>query len=278
MSPSWISPGCGGREPPDGAFSGRTQNSIISLNLMDRSITLRHDGCLFISQDMRDCLPYYEIFFTGEYPLIIREGDIVLDLGAHIGFFTVYAAKRARKVIAVEPLPRNFLNLRRNVKLNRLENVILVNKAIAGRSGYGYLTQKFLSSHLSSRGIPCRTTTVDELLEELGVVPDVVKIDIEGAEAYCTGSRWLVKAREICVETHGTQDVIEKWLKKHNYSCSIYHYNPIKITKEVLTNLRKNFSDSKILLKCLLNLLVSFTSFSNNFGKIQIIYGKKYVN
>lgn len=245
---------------------------------MDRFITLRHDGFLFISEDVRDCFPYYEIFFAGEYPLIIREGDTVLDLGAHIGFFTVYAARRARKVIAVEPLPRNFLNLRRNVKLNRLENVVLVNKAIAGRSGYGHLTQEFLSSHLSSRGIPCRTTTVDELLEELGVVPDVVKIDIEGAEAYCIGSRRLVKAREICVETHGTQDLIEKWLKNHNYSCSIYHYNPIKITKEVITKVRKNFSTSNTLLKCMLSLLVSPTSFSNNFGKIRIIYGKKIVN
>ncbi len=238
-------------------------------------IVLRYDKCLFISQDIRDCLPYYEIFFAKEYPLTIRRGDIVLDLGAHIGFFTVHAARLAEKVVAVEPLPRNFLTLRMNVMLNHLDNVFLVNKAIADRTGHSYLTKGFLSSHLSSRGVPCRTTTVDELLEELGLVPDVVKIDIEGAEVYCTYSRRLVEAREICVETHGTRSLIEGWLKSNGYICSRHYYNPILIAKELFSNLRTDLSTSKLLLRCLLSLIINLISSSSYFGNIQVIYGKK---
>lgn len=242
----------------------------------NKFITLRYDKCLFILQDIRDLFPYYEIFFKNEYPLSIRKGDIVLDLGAHIGFFTVYAAKRAGKVIAVEPLPRNFFTLKKNVMLNHLDNVTLVNKAIADRTGYSHLTQEFLSSHLSKSGIPCRTITVDELLEELGVVPDVVKIDIEGAEVYCTESRRLAEAREICIETHGTHDLIERWLKSQNYSCSSYYYNPILIIEDILAQFRTDIASSKLLLRFLLSFIINFISSSNHFGNIKIIYGKKF--
>jgi FkbM family methyltransferase len=241
-------------------------------------ITLRYDKCLLISRDFRDCFPYYEIFLAREYPLSIRRGDVVLDLGAHIGFFTVYAARRAGKVIAVEPLPRNFHNLEVNVRLNKLDNVILVNKAIAQRTGYSHLTQDSLSSHLSERGVPCRTTTIDELLEELGLTPDVVKVDIEGAEVYCTGSRRLVEAREICVETHGTQDLIENWLKSHNYSCSSYFYSPMRIAKEVVSNLRTNLSAYKLFLRCLLSFILNPEFPHNHLGNIQIVYGRKHIN
>lgn len=245
--------------------------------MIDGFITLRYDECLFAIRDLRDCLPYYEIFFAGEYPLSIRKGDIVLDLGAHIGFFTVYAAKRAKRVIAVEPLPRNFYNLRFNVMLNKLDNVILVNKAIAEKTGYGYFTKDFLSSHLSNHGIPCSTTTIDELLEELGLLPDVVKIDIEGAEVYCTNSRRLVEAREICIEAHGTQDLIERWLKSHKYICSRHYYNPIQIAKTVLSSSRANYQSLKLFLRCLSSLLINPISHPSHIGNIWIVYGKKYI-
>jgi hypothetical protein len=60
-------------------------------------------------------------------------GDIVVDIGAHIGRYTLIAAKRVSlngKVIAIEANPDNFEMLNRNVKLNQLTNVMSLNYAV----------------------------------------------------------------------------------------------------------------------------------------------------
>jgi FkbM family methyltransferase len=61
------------------------------------------------------------------------EGDIVIDIGAHIGLFAMYLAKRwpFLKVFAFEPFPANFRNCADNLSLNRVTNVVLSPKAIA---------------------------------------------------------------------------------------------------------------------------------------------------
>ena len=62
-----------------------------------------------------------------------KEGDIVVDVGAHIGRYTIISSKRigqSGKVIAIEPHPSNFEMLNRNIKLNGLTNVIPLNYAV----------------------------------------------------------------------------------------------------------------------------------------------------
>jgi len=62
-----------------------------------------------------------------------KEGDIVVDVGAHIGRYTIIASKRvgeSGKVIAIEAHPGNFEMLNRNVKLNKLTNVTALNYAV----------------------------------------------------------------------------------------------------------------------------------------------------
>mgnify|MGYP000689842134 CR=1 FL=1 len=55
----------------------------------------------------------------------------MVDVGAYIGKYTIFACKRAEKVIAIEPIPVNFAVLKQNVRLNFCESkVFLVNKAI----------------------------------------------------------------------------------------------------------------------------------------------------
>ena len=67
-----------------------------------------------------------------EYHFCPKEGDIVVDVGAHIGRYTLIAANRVGrngKVVAVEANPDNFEMLNNNVKLNRLTNVTSLNYA-----------------------------------------------------------------------------------------------------------------------------------------------------
>src|SRR5918994_5160984 len=61
-----------------------------------------------------------------------KEGDIVIDIGAHIGLYTIISSKRVGangKVVAIEAHPGNFEMLNSNIKLNQLTNVIPLNYA-----------------------------------------------------------------------------------------------------------------------------------------------------
>ena len=62
-----------------------------------------------------------------------KEGDIVVDVGAHVGHYTLISSKRVGqngKVVAIEADPDNFEMLNRNIKLNGLTNVIPLNYAV----------------------------------------------------------------------------------------------------------------------------------------------------
>lgn len=62
----------------------------------------------------------------------LRKGDVFIDVGAHIGKYTILVAKIVGKeglVIAIEPNPENYETLLENIKLNNLKNVIAVNIA-----------------------------------------------------------------------------------------------------------------------------------------------------
>ena len=62
-----------------------------------------------------------------------KEGDIVVDIGAHMGRYTIIGSKRVGaqgKVVAIEAHPGNFEMLNRNIKLNQLTNVIPLNYAV----------------------------------------------------------------------------------------------------------------------------------------------------
>ena len=104
-------------------------------------IVLFRDGTKCILRDKSDATGFYENFFlktnVGE-DVIIKENDIIIDVGAHVGFFSIYAAKKASKgmVYAFEPSQESFRNLQRNIKLNNLDNVIAVEVETRIRSRY----------------------------------------------------------------------------------------------------------------------------------------------
>jgi len=61
---------------------------------------------------------------------LIKEGQVVVDVGAHIGYYTVLLARMVGKgrVFAFEPEPSNFSLLAKNVEINGCKNVVLVKK------------------------------------------------------------------------------------------------------------------------------------------------------
>src|SRR3989475_9321293 len=95
------------------------------------------DGVRF---DVRPRTNDLDLISSKHEPLVTRSfqvaaGDVVVDVGAHIGRYALRAATRASRVIAVEPDPSNFILLEQNVRLNGFSNVVLVPHALSSRAG-----------------------------------------------------------------------------------------------------------------------------------------------
>jgi tRNA G37 N-methylase Trm5 len=64
---------------------------------------------------------------------ILRAGDVVVDIGAHVGYFTLIAARSVGpegRVYAFEPDPENYALLVRNIELNGYQNIMPIQKAV----------------------------------------------------------------------------------------------------------------------------------------------------
>jgi FkbM family methyltransferase len=126
------------------------------------------------------------------------EAGIIVDGGANIGLYSLYAATRRPRatVLAVEPAPGIVARLRRNIALNGLENVIVCDCALAEEDGTRELMlnittntggSSFVVRQAQFQGFEktssVRTTTLLRLLAENRVDRlDVLKLDVEGYE------------------------------------------------------------------------------------------------
>lgn len=115
----------------------------------------------------------------------------ILDVGAHVGAFTVWAAMRSpgARILAVEPNPDTFALLQRNIRDNGLENtVVAVNAAVGSESGAGTLelVEHSLGTRLARAGtgtVSVEVQTIPSLLAAAGMSEvDLVKMDCEGME------------------------------------------------------------------------------------------------
>lgn len=121
----------------------------------------------------------------------IGPGDVVLDIGAHVGTYTKFFAEYVGPdghVFAVEPVPETFGYLVNSIKKLRLDNVSCHNVAAYSftRSGcmtvptWGDGTQNLYQAHISENGIPVRMSSLDDLFPDLH--PSFIKCDVERAE------------------------------------------------------------------------------------------------
>lgn len=121
---------------------------------------------------------------------VLKEGDVAVDAGANIGFFTILMSRLVGprgRVVAFEPDKRNTVKLAANLALNKCENVKVVGKALW--SSHGGTVPMFCYSDAGSTSLwsyngadkssEVKTTTLDY---ELGVAPHFIKMDVEGSE------------------------------------------------------------------------------------------------
>lgn len=146
----------------------------------------------------------------------VEKGDTVIDIGGHIGIFSIYAAHLSEtgKVYAFEPFIENFNRLEDHKKINHKENLTAFNKGVAETRGKKTL---FLSPdkntgghsmHLknqSDRKVEIETINLIEFCEEYKIDKiDFLKLDCEGAEFdILKGSEAILKrVRKVIMECH----------------------------------------------------------------------------
>ncbi len=138
-----------------------------------------------------------------------------IDVGAHHGFFTILAASKGMQVTAFEPDPINFRVLKRNIKLNRLDNVKAFNFGIGDKEEeltfFGFSTgvsiEPSWGGNVSKRKFVVQVKKLDDILNSEGNFDrsTVMKIDVEGfeenvvsgAEEFIRNSRNLLLIIEI---------------------------------------------------------------------------------
>ncbi len=118
----------------------------------------------------------------------IKPGLIVYDIGANAGFYTLLTSVltgNTGKVFAFEPVPKNCEYVKRHIKLNNLTNVTIIEKAVSDKSEklkFSLSTNPSMG-HLSDSGeIEVETISLDQFVENGNPKPDLIKMDIEGAE------------------------------------------------------------------------------------------------
>src|SRR5262249_51802588 len=119
---------------------------------------------------------------------LVRPGDTVIDVGAHVGIYTLLFSASVGptgNVIAFEPSPDNVAYLRKHLALNNAGNVTIVNAAVAAQSGRARFAFGADSStgHVSNEGtLEVVTIRLDDYITEARCRPSLIKIDVEGAE------------------------------------------------------------------------------------------------
>ncbi len=166
---------------------------------------------------------------------------IAIDIGANGGMYTVPLAKMlgdSGQVVAIEPEPNNLLMLDKNVKLNNLNNVIIINKAcFSKKSKMRFYLDEFGGSGThslikkQSKEIKVQTDTLDNIIIYLKIKKvDLIKIDVEGAEAEV-----LMGALKILKKCH-PKIVFEAWdenyLRKIKEVLKLFNYKIEKIAEE----------------------------------------------
>jgi FkbM family methyltransferase len=163
---------------------------------------------------------------------ILKEGDVVIDVGAMGGLYTILASHRVGstgKVISVEPNPLAFRILQNNVELNNLRNVCPLPNAVGEQPRQAILSYDDESIDRSSIITTERAHTVDVEMVTIDAITEhesaitLLKIDTEGYdEKALEGARHtLLNTRYVIVETN--TDTIRNWLTRFDFHCETLH-------------------------------------------------------
>jgi FkbM family methyltransferase len=205
--------------------------------------------------------------------LLASRSRSFVDVGANVGSYTLVASEASdARIVAVEPHPRTFALLAANVERNNRTNVMCLNVALFHRDGRVELTDA-TESCLNSLVLPreeVEAPTVqvvarrfDTVCRITGVIPDIVKIDVEGHQREVLDGFGELQGRvKVILIEGGEEPSVKAWMQEAEYSGPWFiHFNsrllaghrqrrqedPVFVHSNFfpeLQNLRFHFSDS----------------------------------
>lgn len=188
----------------------------------------------------------YELRKRKAFEAEIRPNTVIYDIGANVGFYSLLAAHLSGqdgRVYAFEPLGRNVDFIRRHAALNQFTNIEVFEAAVAEYSGEVFFDPGFsiATGHISEKGtVKVRQVCLDELLAAGEIVPpDVIKVDVEGAEfAVFKGAQKLVEKFRplIFLDTHGrdVHDLTVQFLTDYGYHIELLDGRSLADSKELI--------------------------------------------
>jgi len=153
----------------------------------------------------------YERELQGLLRSLVTSDDVVYDVGAHFGWWTLWFSRMCGRVVAFEPSPTSFAVLRSNVESNSCSNVALLNAAASDRNGEFAFVEGGTSSHVttdvSQPHVTVRAMRIDDFQD--ACYPTLIKIDVEGfAAGVLAGMSAVLRAASPCIvcEIHNTAE------------------------------------------------------------------------
>ncbi len=177
----------------------------------------------------------HEKAYVNAFAEHIQPGDIVFDIGAQAGYFTLIASRLAGKngqVVAFEPFPENSEYIKEHCRLNHCDNVTLQEVAVGGTPGQrSFQSANLFMGHLSDiasdksapdeNALVVEVVTLDSLIaDNKAPIPSVLKIDTEGMEYWVLqGGKSFINEHKpvLFIATHGavnqkrTLELLKAW-------------------------------------------------------------------
>jgi FkbM family methyltransferase len=169
----------------------------------------------------------YESEELGVVMRLAKACSIVFDIGANVGLYSIALAQRFQysKVIAFEPIVSTFQELKRNLDLNHIDNVMTYNIGLSDRScDAPFYFDRTVSGATSgaplgpefgpTETLICPVETLDDFVDRTGYKPDLIKCDVEGGEfqVFRGGARLFERYKPMVFT-----EMLRKWSKRFGY-------------------------------------------------------------
>jgi len=163
-----------------------------------------------------DFMAFTHVWLLQEYgksDFEIKDTDIVIDVGAHIGLFALFSSQFCKNgiVYCFEPIKENFDLLESNLELNKIRNVIAINAAISTDNGIVtiYLDEDESGHSMYGTGtkqVQVKSFSLQDVFDSNKLEKcDFLKIDCEGEEYKIIDSLpipYFDKINKMCIEYH----------------------------------------------------------------------------
>ncbi len=169
----------------------------------------------------------------------LHSGELFIDVGANIGSYSILAATKGARVIAIEPVPSTFKVLKQNVLLNELDDQIEVMNIGLGskEENLKFSTEQGTTNHVlnkeenTKQSVKILVRSLDDVLD--GRIPKIIKIDVEGFETkVIEGARKTLanpNLLAVIMELNGSgayygfdEDILHKKMLSLNFNSYIY--------------------------------------------------------